>query len=80
MEFKDAHWKMDGEYIVVWNGNDGYTKVAKAIDGRQSRIIVRTLFFAELIERLLDNKMFNSYLKDTKDLQVPCPEVESEQT
>jgi len=56
------HFKLQDELIVCWNGNDGWTTIAKVIEKRQCIKLLRNSNFQEDVESLMDTYIFEDTL------------------
>ena len=61
---REPTYRIEKGHICVWDGNKGYTPVAKVVNDVHCQAIVRTLRFAEDCEELID---YRADIKDFRD-------------
>ena len=68
------HFALDGDKIVCWNGNDGYTVIAQVVELRPCMHLLRYAQLAEDVENLVDN-----FISQTSGVgHAVCPVVQKE--
>ena len=58
-KMSNYHYDIQDGYIVCWDGNNGWTRIATAHLERPCRHLIRHVQLAEDVERLMDNYAAN---------------------
>lgn len=68
---KKYHFQLYRDYIVCWNGNDGWTVIANVLELRQCKHLLRHAQLAEDVENLMD-----VFISETSGISnAICPEL-----
>ena len=62
-----SHWWMNNHVIYCYDGNGGWTEIAKVTNVRACKALVNNARAAEKLERVFDNLLATEYDMPTKE-------------